>query len=594
MNLNRSPALKTKRKTEIERLLENQIPLAEELSPQPSPDIIADQAARIVALENQLAALKTSQTCSTTLYPPPHSEKLEIKNPYPLFQEPTKSFNYASLPSESSRTLEPKVNNVFEFNGSRMDSEAFIIGCDTVFTQQPTRYSSESNKIMYAVSYLRGDALKWILPFQRKKLRSQVPLDIFNDWEFFVESFMEQFGIVNSRQMAVLKLKRLTQNGKDISSYFSELRELENELEDYSTSSLKDSLIAGLDEYYLDKLQYVSIPEKMRDLKVLLLELESRKQILELQLRDRNTSSHNSRKVSFSAFNRPNSPSTRFFSKTSPSSIDRPTQSTVTRSGGPLNTIRGADGLNHITPEIRRSRMLEGRCTYCGELGHFVGDCPNTPQSQRRIAEKKPPDKRLYPKMTDTEKQNVKCLMAHLEEHDVDDDEIDIAGMDAYTDSSSEDGLNKPKLACVCLNNSKVTIPTTLVHSIHAYKPSKTTKIFSQLFCSVNINDTTIKALMDSGASASFIDKKLAESLKLELTPLTNPTKLTGFEGDKSPAISMNFMTKNVSFILNGHSETLQFFVIDSPVYSIILGMDWLHKTKTALLPKINQKRRYL
>jgi hypothetical protein len=53
---------------------------------------------------------------------------------------------------------------------------------------------------------------------------------------------------------------------------------------------------------------------------------------------------------------------------------------------------------------------------------------------------------------------------------------------------------------------------------------------------------------------------------------------VTGFDGDNSPAIIMEFQTAPVSLLMNGHPESLQFFVIDSPVHAIILGMTWLVK----------------
>jgi hypothetical protein len=38
-----------------------------------------------------------------------------------------------------------------------------------------------------------------------------------------------------------------------------------------------------------------------------------------------------------------------------------------------------------ITPEERARRMAEGRCLYCGGLGHMARDCPTKPQVPRPL-----------------------------------------------------------------------------------------------------------------------------------------------------------------------------------------------------------------
>jgi hypothetical protein len=488
MTLDRSPERsKNKRRNSMEILL-NENTAVQSPPPSRSPNtIIAEQNARIAALEDQLARLSTASS------PPSNSESNSLQDtpmdafPPTILPTPARNFVNASNPQDNSKYLEPKINNVPTFDGSRSESETFIISCNNVFSQQSQRYSSDSTKIAYAKSYLTGDARRWILPFERKNLREQKPLRIFTNWPFFVSEFTEQFGIPNSRQLAVVKLKKLSQKGRSISTYVSELCELETELDDYSESTLKDCLIAGLDDYYLDKLQYIKTPDSLRELKILLLEFESRKEILDLQRHDRQPAIN--RKVSFAAFNRTPTLDSRFQSKSSPIPQDRSFQKVSSGTGGPPNTYRGTDGLNHITDDERRNRILAGTCTYCNTVGHFVGHCPNTPQAQKNSNDKKPPDKRSpNARLTDTEKNNVKLYMAHLEECGMDDvDRIDLIEMD--TDSSSDDGLNKSNLACVVDVNSVNDHSPVIIHSIFAYTPTSSTKVFSQLFCSIEIHD---------------------------------------------------------------------------------------------------------
>jgi hypothetical protein len=58
----------------------------------------------------------------------------------------------------------------------------------------------------------------------------------------------------------------------------------------------------------------------------------------------------------------------------SPETSPHPTSSNSGYYGAaPMDLSAG----KHITPEEKASRMAEGRCLYCGGLGHLVKDCPN-------------------------------------------------------------------------------------------------------------------------------------------------------------------------------------------------------------------------
>jgi hypothetical protein len=61
-------------------------------------------------------------------------------------------------PSSSSRV---KVNSPKEFSNDRSVARDFISQCEMVYEAQPDTYHSERLRVLYACSFLRGEAFKW-------------------------------------------------------------------------------------------------------------------------------------------------------------------------------------------------------------------------------------------------------------------------------------------------------------------------------------------------------------------------------------------------------------------------------------------------
>lgn len=87
-----------------------------------------------------------------------------------------------------------------------------------------------------------------------------------------------------------------------------------------------------------------------------------------------------------------------------------------------------------------------------------------------------------------------------------------------------------------------------------------------------------VSALLDSGASACFIDKDFAERHKLPLVTKKIPVPVEVIDG--RPLISGDVVqeTKPLSISLEGHQSSVIFNVIKSPSSSVILGLSWLDR----------------
>ena len=54
-----------------------------------------------------------------------------------------------------------KVNPPKEFHGARDETSSFLAQCELVFRANPALYNDDQVRVIYMVSYLRGDAFKW-------------------------------------------------------------------------------------------------------------------------------------------------------------------------------------------------------------------------------------------------------------------------------------------------------------------------------------------------------------------------------------------------------------------------------------------------
>ena len=62
-------------------------------------------------------------------------------------------------------TLEPKVADPEFFTGVRKKTRTFLLQLQNVFFAQPARYTESKSKVSFAISFLRGAAMEWIVPY---------------------------------------------------------------------------------------------------------------------------------------------------------------------------------------------------------------------------------------------------------------------------------------------------------------------------------------------------------------------------------------------------------------------------------------------
>lgn len=118
------------------------------------------------------------------------------------------------------QSREPKVASPAFFSGNRKDSRNFLLQLKNVFLVQPARFTSEVNKVSYAISYLRDVAFDWVSPY----LESNAAL--LRDFNEFEKAFTVAFGDIDRKRRAEKELLALRQKNRSVSTIVSEFQRL--------------------------------------------------------------------------------------------------------------------------------------------------------------------------------------------------------------------------------------------------------------------------------------------------------------------------------------------------------------------------------
>ena len=85
------------------------------------------------------------------------------------------------------------------------------------------------------------------------------------------------------------------------------------------------------------------------------------------------------------------------------------------------------------------------------------------------------------------------------------------------------------------------------------------------------------KALVDSGAAGNFMDGGLARRLGIPLVPLDQPFPVHSLDSRPLGSGLVREATVPLDMITQGdHGEQISLFLIDSPVFPVVLGIPWL------------------
>ena len=134
----------------------------------------------------------------------------------------------------------PKIPAPSHFKGERDQLRGWLAQLTVYYRGVGWENSHDADKIAYASSLLRGDALKWITPYVEGRQERT-----WEGWNEFKDELRTQFGEIDARGAARAKLMNLTQGNRGGTEYWNEFRLVASET-GMDDNTLAYHLVAGL------------------------------------------------------------------------------------------------------------------------------------------------------------------------------------------------------------------------------------------------------------------------------------------------------------------------------------------------------------
>jgi hypothetical protein len=195
----------------------------------------------------------------------------------------------SSVKGESStgkqRAIEPLVGSLHKdikmetpqhFAGEKSKLKGFLVQLNLYLTFHAQRFASPTERVLYAITLLKGEALNWIEGFAHDYLTHAGPQGqvmpemrpetryIFSTFEGFLERLNYTFGDFDEVKQAVRKIQSLKQKGS-AATYTAEFNRYSIKT-GWNDAALKDEYYKGLKEVVKDELSRTDFPDTFKEL----------------------------------------------------------------------------------------------------------------------------------------------------------------------------------------------------------------------------------------------------------------------------------------------------------------------------------------
>jgi len=159
-------------------------------------------------------------TMASTATPNPETKGKGTDPPLPSNLTPDQIQQIiGALTGGSGNTRKPKIKEPSTFHGERDQLRGWLAQLSVYFKGVGWEFEYNNDKIVYALSLLRGDALKWATPYIER--RQDVT---WSSWDDFKNELQGQFGEIDEQGAARAKLMRMAQGSKGATEYWNEYR----------------------------------------------------------------------------------------------------------------------------------------------------------------------------------------------------------------------------------------------------------------------------------------------------------------------------------------------------------------------------------
>ena len=285
------------------------------------------------------------------------------------------------------------------FDGSDASKlQQFLLQLALYFQSKPKYFSKPRNRVVFAVSYLRGSALEWFAPSFQAVDEGDLEPDWMDDYPDFVRELRGNFGEADEVDTARTKLTNLAMSDtQKITHYIIRFNNYATKC-NWEEKTLVFHFYKGLCPRLKDAMVGHKKGTTTADLKELARDLDRR--YWERQAEKRNErhtdkrSDSNSGKSSGSNSKPSNSGSHSGSGSNSKSSNSNSNSSSKPKSGnsssnsGKSNNASSSNNQSNnnnmdgklgkdgkLTPEERQRRISNNLCLFCGKPGHVARDC---------------------------------------------------------------------------------------------------------------------------------------------------------------------------------------------------------------------------
>lgn len=244
------------------------------------------------------------------------------------------------------------------FSGNRKRSRTFLLQLKNVFRSQPQRFSKETTKVTYAISFLRDTAFDWIAPFL------ECDHEILEDFDKFEDRFKLAFGDTDRQRQAEQELLRLKQKGRSASALVSDFQRLSMEVK-WSSEALFSIFYQALNDEVKDEICKCDRPLTIDEYYKLAIRIDNRL----FERRQERKSSSCSYKPSLYPV--------------------QTTQVNHKSTDSDAMVIGATNARGPLSIQEKQRRRRDGLCMYCGSGEHLLDACSIRPKGSKSTSQMK-------------------------------------------------------------------------------------------------------------------------------------------------------------------------------------------------------------
>lgn len=259
-----------------------------------------------------------------------------------------------------------KINKPATFEGESQYVSTFLTQTEMYTSLMSRSFIDDESKVLFAGSFLRGDASRWWTAEYSKQPRPEW----FYDWYAFAHEIERVFGRINKQADAIRRMETLRQT-KSASDYYTKFLTYQV---DAGLGDIADCVMfkRGLRPEILDSLAMLpEEPTTLPELAEVVIRLDQRRYERRLE---KGTTPMMSRD------DRPDRPS-----RTPARAHTQPPRPTYNKpSPSPRATPIPLNSYGALTATERQRRIMRNLCLVCGEPGHRRDQCPKGKFNQAR------------------------------------------------------------------------------------------------------------------------------------------------------------------------------------------------------------------